>query len=106
MVGSEMTKQVYWKTRTGVRVPIKQLEDGYLVNIIRMLERMAGARKREAEAWGPPSFGGEMAQLCAENEYETLYEAEVEDIASEEFPVYTPLVEEALRRQLTWEPGA
>jgi hypothetical protein len=85
-----------WKTKDGRTIAIRDMDDGHLTNTIRFLERAHTARVRQV-ILNPPAFQGEMAQLCADAEYNALLESEPGDV----FPVYHDLVQEQQRRKLT-----
>lgn len=90
-----MSNTKIWKTKDGRKIRIKDLDDGHLVNCIKMIERNV--------AWlqsiiPPPMFNGEMAQLYADREYDRMVESGPDYF----FPIYDDLCEEATRRQLSW----
>lgn len=90
-----------WKTKAGELISIKELEDGHLLNIIAMLQRYANAQV-SAALNNYPNFQGEMAQMCAERDWDALAE-DPERSASdilEEIPQWKFLIGEARNRGL------
>jgi hypothetical protein len=88
-----MSNRKRWTTKDGTKIRIKDMTDEHLLNTIRFLDRKAQEIKDNT---CPPNFSGEMAQMCAEQAYDQLIEAETEDL----FPIYIDLAEEANRRKL------
>lgn len=79
-----------WTTKSGEKLRIVDMTDSHLVNTIRMLERKCVNH----DTMIYPSFGGEMAQYYAEQEF-------FEDMGKPAFPPQYPhLCAEADRRGL------
>ena len=90
-----------WTTKTGEKVPIIKMGDDHLTNTLRMLLRHAALIQLRTPF---PTFNGEMAQYYAEQEYDALMEKTPEDVASDAFPSWDWLLDEAERRRLvTWD---
>jgi hypothetical protein len=89
-----------WQTRNGKRIPVRKMSDSHIINTIRMLRR-----NTEAAKWCTPfpSFGGEMAQAEAENEFFSLMETDVDDILTTECITFDALLTEAEHRKLEIE---
>lgn len=87
----KITKQ--WTTGDGQKIRICDMADSHLLNAIAFCERTHEHTQQTAE---PPAFQGEMAQWCAERDWERLQESGPE----ETFPLYLDLCEEADRRGL------
>lgn len=79
--------------KDGTEIAIQDMTDTHLVNTIRMLERYHEAKKFEIPY---PNFNGDMAQWCAEREYDSFMESD----PSVSYPVYDDLVDEFFRRDL------
>lgn len=81
-----------WETGDGQKVRICDMSDEHLRNAIAYCERSHA----QSQAVSPPMFGGEMAQLEADRDWERLQESGPE----ESFPLYESLCEDAQRRGL------
>jgi hypothetical protein len=82
-----------WKTKDDRKLRICDMADEHLLNTIAMCQR----KHRAAQLAMPfPQFGGEMAQWCAESDYDRFQESGPE----ESFPLYEDLCLEAMRRGL------
>ena len=70
-----------WKQKNGEEIDIKDMSNSHLQNSINMLNRKL---EEIGNPWVDyPSFGGEMAQICAEREWEnsiSIYEGIKEKI--------------------------
>ncbi len=84
-----------WKTKSGEKIPINKMDDRHLLNSIRFLERRASHLKLRLYS-SYPEMNGEMAQYCAEQEFEAFQNADVGDI----FPIYDRLYDLAIKRNL------
>jgi hypothetical protein len=86
-----------WKTRSGRKIRIKDMDDSHLMNSIRMLERMHG--HSVSELYSLSCFiQGEQASLDIDNAI-----AQAEDGGpSESYPIYDDLMEEAVKRGLVY----
>ena len=81
-----------WTTREGERVRICDMTDEHLRNAIASCERLHA----QAQSGLPfPIFGGDMAQFCAERDYDSFQASGPE----ESFPLYLDLCDEQLRRK-------
>lgn len=91
-----------WRTKDGTEIPLSDLKNDHLVNIIKMLERRAPSYADQL-AWQAYQFaemtGGEMAADAATDVGDKLLdgEYEIEDVMP---PVYEHLMAEARRRGL------
>jgi len=88
-----MTKKL-WTTADGERIKIRDMTDSHLMNAIRYLDRKLDEAKRETPF---PVFQGDMAEFCAERDWEHLQET---TDPADFWPIYEDLVEEAERRKL------
>ena len=86
-----MTGKVIWTTQTGETLDIKDMTDSHLLNTIQFLKR------RIDDFWsvGYPCFQGELAQECAEKEYE-----QAEELMGEMYDMRNAMKKEARRRGL------
>lgn len=86
----------HWKTKDGRKIQINKMSDSHLTNAIKFLEKTV-----ESIKWNIPYpyFQGEMAQDAAENEWNRLIEAEVEEF----FPIYSDLCMELEKRKKNHE---
>ncbi len=82
-----------WQTKDGRKVRICDMTNSHLLNTIKYLEKQTQYAKAELSY---PSFQGDMAQMCAENEWYAFQEAGPDDV----YPIYDDMVQEALRRKL------
>lgn len=80
-----------WITKDGRKIRIKNMDDQHLRNTIKILERQLAYKKLTLPF---PSFNGEMAQMCAEADFDRFLESDVGD----HFPIYDDLVEELHKR--------
>jgi len=85
-----------WETRDGRKLPITEMSDSHLNNTIKLIERAHQAQINRV-TMNPPCFQGEMAQMCADQEFNALLESEPGDL----FPIYNHMLEEQQRRQRT-----
>ena len=69
------------------------MTDQHILNVIKMLDRQLEHEKMNMPY---PSFNGEMAQFCAEIEFEAFQESTVDD----HLPIYKDLMDEAYRRNI------
>jgi hypothetical protein len=81
-----------WKTKDGTEIPISRMSDIHLLNTEQFLKR----RFRQLQNVDPPDFQGEMAQMIADDEWNSIQEADIEDI----FPRYADIYAEIQRRGL------
>jgi hypothetical protein len=98
-----MKKYTEWTTKDGRKIPIKDMEDGHLLNAIRMLQCKASAlQSRETASYfmlGEPQ--GEMAQDAYHAGMDELMDMEpLEYLETRED--YTALTQEARKRKLTY----
>lgn len=84
-----------WTTKEGVKIRIKDMTDGHLVNTIRMLERVH-ASNIEMAMWEYATVQGEMAQYYMEQAIDEMFKE------SCDHPLYGDMVEEAEKRKLDW----
>jgi len=85
-----------WTTGDGQKIRICDMSNEHLLNAIAYCERSHEAAQRTME---PPVFQGEMAQMCADRDFDLFQEGGPE----ESFPLYLDLHAEAERRGLkTW----
>jgi hypothetical protein len=82
-----------WTTGDGQKTRICDMPDDHLLNALAWCERTHEATQHSS---APPMFNGEMAQMCAERDWERLQENGPE----ESFPLYLDLHAEAERRGL------
>lgn len=87
-----MSKSV-WRTKDGRRIPISRMSDLHLLNTEQFLRRKFN-QLQDAE---PPSFQGEMAQMIADDEWQAMQEACIEDV----FPQHADICAEIQRRGLS-----
>jgi len=94
-----------WTTHDGRQIPISKLTNEHLLNIILFFRRRA-EQERTLVTTYPPQFQGEIAQLSADQEYESWLQADVDDIITGKFMVcetrWYALLDEADKRGLTW----
>lgn len=83
-----------WTTKDGRGIPVRLMDNGHLLNTIRMLERAAEAKVQAFMDCPMPN--GDMAVMAWEQEFGVMCDAEVEDF----FPIYKHLIAEAARRRL------
>lgn len=82
-----------WTMKNGQKIRICDMADSHLLNTIAFCER----NHREMQRLAPfPDFGGEMAQMYAERDWDRLQESGPE----ETHPLYLELHAEAERRGL------
>jgi hypothetical protein len=96
-------KYKIWTTKDGIRVPISKLGDQHLINILRMLKRMAIAEQNDViESAGSLmcSVTAEMASYYAEQEFDNAVESDWTEYTQ---PWFENLEREADRRKLSWE---
>ena len=93
---SQPTKDT-WVTRTGERIPVREMTDSHLVNTIRMLRRQSDKYTYLEEMGGPPN--GEMAR----DDWDWAV-GQCAFLSRDEFfariPTYPALLNEAARRKL------
>jgi hypothetical protein len=82
-----------WTTREGEKIRICDMTDRHLLNAIKRCERLHRQLQQECSF---PDFGGEMAQMYAEQDFDRFMSSTPE----ESFPLYTDLCDEAHRRGL------
>lgn len=83
-----------WTTKDGREIPVRLMDNGHLLNTIRMLERAAEQKVQDFMEYPMPN--GDMAVMAWEQEFGRMCDAEVEDF----FPIYKYLIAEAARRGL------
>lgn len=88
-----------WKTKDGRLIPIPELENEHLVNIIRMLDRNAERAAFNYVIRSSPliSMMGDMAQMAAEDAMMDL----ADEPTSVYGDIYNTLTDEAEKRGLT-----
>ena len=71
----------YWETKDGDLLRIAEMGDSHLTNTIRFVRRndTRAARMRRALSLPFPNFNGDMAQLCAESDWEREMERTMTD---------------------------
>lgn len=97
-----------WTTIDGKRIPIPELSDSHLLNIIRMLRRQAPHVKEVALEEGYnflSTLRGEMATYYAEQDIQSVEDSTDEEFLSEYHPLWDDLVAEANRRGLNDQLG-
>lgn len=85
-----------WKTKDGRVVRVCDMTDSHLLNTIRFLERQHAQLMFTIPY---PNFNGEMAQICAEQEWEQLQNSNPEDT----YPILSVMYEEVERRNIKIE---
>lgn len=95
-----MSNRKMWTCKDGRKIRIKDMTDSHLINTVNLLERKALEFKYNVPY---PNFQGEMAQFCAEQEFDNLMESDASEIASSECPVYDDLVDEINHRKLKYD---
>jgi hypothetical protein len=88
-----------WTTADGRRIRVQDMGNQHLINTIKMLIRKAEAYRNEALQYYP-SFQGEMAQMYAEAEWQSLATCPVEELLP---PIFEIMVEEAGKRGLKYD---
>ena len=100
-------KPPIWRTKDGKEIPISELTDIHLGNILRMLKRRGIARRQEnldammdiaGSIFAPR---GEMATYMFDQEFDHYLNAEWEEMYAPTF--IEPLLDEADKRDLEWE---
>lgn len=80
-----------WKTKDGRVIRICNMTNSHLLNTIRFLEQ----KHFELMFTMPyPNFNGEMAQMCAEQEWDQLQNSNPEDV----YPILSAMYEEVEQR--------
>ena len=87
-----MSNRKMWTCRDGRKVRIKDMSDQHLLNTIKMLER---AHRFIVDNVEGPNFNGEMAQMCAEQQFNAILASEPGDF----YPIYLDLYEELDKRK-------
>ncbi len=94
-----------WTTRTGEEIPMRQLGDVHLENIILMIRRSEArtSKFRNEQILEAHSFlascNGEAARDAVEQSIKSYDTASVDDILKEAYPPYKHLLEEKERRK-------
>lgn len=70
--------------KDGTKIRVCDMTDSHLDNALAMMKRMGNAIQLEA-ACHFPSFGGEMAQYYAEQEFDRMMEAQPMELAFEHY---------------------
>lgn len=90
-----------WKCKDGTKIRIKDMSDSHLINTIKLIERFSDHQHRQAlrhaymmENW----LNGEVALDCIADQIDHM--EEYGDDPTETTPIYTDLIDEALRRGL------
>ena len=86
-----MTEAI-WETKDGTKIPISRLSDLNLLNTEHILKR----KFRQLQDVCPPDFQGEMAQMIADDQWNSMQEADIEDV----FPSYADICAEIQKRGL------
>lgn len=86
----DFEKITTWKTKDGTVVKIKDMTTNHIKNCMSMIERNFESYKLSIPY---PNFNGEMAQECAEMEYDGLMQTSVDEL-----PTYKAFEEELIRR--------
>jgi hypothetical protein len=89
-----MKRTKRWKTKDGQSIRICDLEDGHLVNILNLLERLKGRLDAFYALTAGPQ--GEMAMDCFDRECEAVWESDPSIV----HPLYDDLADEAEERGL------
>lgn len=99
------TLQPKWKTKDGREIPIKDLGDGHLENILNLLIRHAVVKRCQTElAYLRPAFGGprgDMAQDAFDQEFDGICQLTTEDYF---LPIWWDLEAEAKKREIKIPP--
>jgi hypothetical protein len=96
-----------WRTKSGKVIPIAEMEDGHLLNTIRLLQRTYArvCLTVSLEASGYAATAPDGAAMAAESEADQLMEeAEEQENIGKEYPSFFPLLTEAARRGLDLLP--
>lgn len=97
-----------WVTRDGRVIKVKDMKDSHLINTMRMIMRVTKSRLIEEQEYAIlnfPSFQGETAQYYAEQEYNRLTSAIIDDChvngwLSITLPCWDTMIKEAEKRKL------
>lgn len=90
-----MSKQI-WTTREGKEIAIEDMKDSHLINTIRLLKKRID-EWHQISSGAYPNFQGEMAQECAEKDYERS-----EERAFAMGGIRQIMIEEAKKRKLKY----
>lgn len=82
-----------WVTREGKKIKVKDMTDSHLLNSIKYLDRRLESMKITMPY---PNFNGEMAQFCAEQDWDHFQNSEPSDY----WPIYETLCKEISKRGL------
>ena len=96
-------KKGYWKTKDGKEIRIKDMTDIHLFNTIKFVEKIAESQREELLFSGYSSLcevHGEMAEYAIESSLNEVRLMSIEEFASDEYPVYRYLKNEAKKRKL------
>jgi hypothetical protein len=85
-----------WRTKDNRKIPITELSDGHLKNIILFLRRAHASYVESLRALEPPAEGGDD---CGTYNFYEAYEEELVSNPEELYPIYTDLVHEATFRE-------
>ena len=96
-------KPTIWTTRDGEEIPVRELSDSHLTNIVKLLARGAENFKfklcQEAETF-EMFLQGEIASLEASRATDRVHETPAEELLIAHVPQYKNLLKEARRRKL------
>jgi hypothetical protein len=94
-----------WEVRDGTRVRISDMTPRHAENAYRLLLRQAESLAfRAVLLLPPPNFNGDMAQYYAEQEWEALTDAMMQDPVA--WLERQPLVKALRARAAEWDPWA
>jgi hypothetical protein len=85
-----------WRTRDGRRIPVADMTDDHLANVMQFLRRSHRRYVDTVTLYGIPDDVGEYAAEAAASEMADALMSNVEDV----YPIYDDLVTEAIRRGL------
>jgi hypothetical protein len=96
-----------WVTRYGREVPVREMDDGHLVNTIRMLQRKNRARLIKvamSRSLGALSYASSAPEHAADAAHSyadhVMSQAGLDELLAEEYPPFRGLLSEAVRRRL------